>query len=120
MYDSLHVNCHPRASHTVENGINNLMEQQPDHGTHVLPLIHIDRQLAQLTGTSNWYNYVILSYNCLPQVYCGLDVGSAKLPVDQRQGIPHHLIDIIEPGEEFSAGDFYAVARAATEDIFSR
>ena len=38
------------------------------------------------------------------------------LPADRR-GIPHHLLDILSPQEEFSAGDFYARARAATADI---
>jgi tRNA dimethylallyltransferase len=40
------------------------------------------------------------------QVYRGCDVGSGKLPVDERQGVPHHLIDVVEPGATFTAGDF--------------
>jgi tRNA dimethylallyltransferase len=40
------------------------------------------------------------------QVYRGCDVGSGKLAVSDRQGIPHHLIDIVEPGSTFTAGDF--------------
>jgi tRNA A37 N6-isopentenylltransferase MiaA len=39
-------------------------------------------------------------------------------PHEQR-GIPHHLIDILSPLEEFSAGDFYTFARAATQDILN-
>lgn len=54
------------------------------------------------------------------QVYKGLDVGSDKIPVSQRMGIPHHLIDILDPSDEFSAGDFYHKARQATADILSR
>jgi len=54
------------------------------------------------------------------QVYCGLDVGSDKLPVGQRRGIRHHLIDVLPPTAEFSAGDFHDAARAATADILSR
>jgi hypothetical protein len=42
-----------------------------------------------------------------------------QLPVAQRQGIPHHLIDVLPPTEEFSAGDFYERGRAAAEDILS-
>ena len=40
------------------------------------------------------------------QVYRGVDVGSGKLPVAERQGVPHHLIDIVDPGAAFTAGDF--------------
>jgi hypothetical protein len=40
-----------------------------------------------------------------------------QLPLDQRQGIPHHLIDVREHTEEFSAGDFHDLARAAARDI---
>ncbi|MBV9223930.1 MAG: tRNA (adenosine(37)-N6)-dimethylallyltransferase MiaA, partial [Acidobacteriaceae bacterium] len=38
------------------------------------------------------------------QVYSRLDIGSAKLPFSERRGIPHHLLDILEPGEELTAG----------------
>ncbi|KAF6256678.1 IPP transferase-domain-containing protein [Scenedesmus sp. NREL 46B-D3] len=51
------------------------------------------------------------------QVYKGLDVGSDKLPVAEREGIPHHLIDILPPDAEFSAGDFHQLGRKAAEDI---
>src|SRR5690242_10602269 len=40
------------------------------------------------------------------QVYRGCDVGSGKLPLAERQGVPHHLLDIAEPGSTFTAGDF--------------
>ncbi|XP_068664424.1 tRNA dimethylallyltransferase 9 [Aristolochia californica] len=52
------------------------------------------------------------------QVYRGLDVGSAKpLPSDRKE-VPHHLIDILHPSEEYSAGQFFEDARHATKDIF--
>ncbi|CAL8468281.1 g7821 [Coccomyxa elongata] len=54
------------------------------------------------------------------QVYTGLDVGSDKILPAERRGIPHHLLDILSPREEFSAGDFYARARTATADILQR
>jgi tRNA dimethylallyltransferase len=40
------------------------------------------------------------------QVYRGCDVGSGKLSLAERQGVPHHLIDIANPGDTFTAGDF--------------
>ncbi|KAK9826713.1 hypothetical protein WJX81_000524 [Elliptochloris bilobata] len=54
------------------------------------------------------------------QVYKGLDIGSDKVCVEDRRGIPHHLIDVLEPHEEFSAGDFYDMARPVTDDILQR
>jgi len=40
------------------------------------------------------------------QVYRGFDVGSGKLPPAERGGIPHHLIDLVEPNATFTAGDY--------------
>lgn len=54
------------------------------------------------------------------QVYRGLDVGSAKLPESERQGIPHHLIDIIDPQDDFSAGEFFHRARQISDEIIQR
>ena len=48
------------------------------------------------------------------QVYRGLYIATAKVPLDERRGVPHHLIDIVEPTENFTAGDY---ARAATQSI---
>lgn len=50
------------------------------------------------------------------QVYRGLDIGTEKITKEERRGVPHHLIDIREPSENYSAGDFVAdAARLATE-----
>src|SRR5881628_2140202 len=54
------------------------------------------------------------------QVYRGLDIGTAKPSGEVRRRIPHHLIDVAEPGEDFSMGDFVRLARAAIESISSR
>ena len=35
----------------------------------------------------------------------------------ERRGIPHHLIDVLEPHQDFSAGDFYDLARPITDEI---
>ena len=53
-------------------------------------------------------------------VYRGLDVGTAKPPEALRRQIPHHLIDIVEPTEEFSAAQYQPLARAAIYDITAR
>jgi tRNA dimethylallyltransferase len=53
-------------------------------------------------------------------VYRGVDIGTDKVPAGQRGGIPHHLIDVIEPGETYSAARFAADAAAAIRDIGGR
>ncbi len=54
------------------------------------------------------------------QVYRGLDVGSAKITREEMQGVPHHLIDILDPREEFHVMAFQNLARNAIEEIQSR
>lgn len=45
------------------------------------------------------------------QLYQGMNVGTAKLPADQRGGVEHHLLDSISPGEELSVADYQTLAR---------
>lgn len=53
------------------------------------------------------------------QVYRGFDIGTAKLSEAERRGVPHHLIDIVDPQEVFAAGDFARRAREAIAGIAS-
>ena len=54
------------------------------------------------------------------QLYRGYNIGTAKVPADLRQGIPHHLIDILDPTELFTAGQYARVAREALAEIAGR
>lgn len=54
------------------------------------------------------------------QVYRGLDIGTEKITSSERRGVPHHLIDIRDPKESYSAGDFVADARRLIEEISAR
>lgn len=54
------------------------------------------------------------------QLYRGMDVGTAKVPVGERRGIPHHLLDVLDPADEASVADYQADARAAVEAIEGR
>jgi len=54
------------------------------------------------------------------QLYRLLDVGSAKPTPDERRAVPHHLIDVLWPGETCSAADYAALADAAIADIHGR
>ena len=53
-------------------------------------------------------------------VYKGFDIASAKPTIEERQGIQHYLIDIVEPEFDYSAGDYYKDAKKVIEDIISR
>ena len=54
------------------------------------------------------------------QVYRGFDIGTAKVPAAARQGVPHHLIDIVEPTDLFTAGDYARLAEAAIREVSAR
>ncbi len=54
------------------------------------------------------------------QVYRGFDIGTAKPGLDERERVPHHLIDILEPHEVYSAGEFARRALAAIADVQRR
>jgi tRNA dimethylallyltransferase len=54
------------------------------------------------------------------QVYRHFDIGTAKLAASARRGIPHHLIDMIDPDEVFTAGDYARQAREAIGSISAR
>ena len=54
------------------------------------------------------------------QVFRGLDLGSGKITPEEAKGVPHHLIDVCEPGEFFSMADFQRMAYAAIDDILTR
>ena len=54
------------------------------------------------------------------QVYRGLDLATAKVPLRERHGVPHHLIDIAEPNDNFTAGDYARLASATLRDIECR
>jgi tRNA dimethylallyltransferase len=53
-------------------------------------------------------------------VFKGMDIGTAKPTLDERGGIPHHLIDILDPSESFSTGQFRNEALALMADITAR
>ncbi len=54
------------------------------------------------------------------QVYRGLDLGTGKVTRAEMQGIPHHLIDVAEPGQQYTAADFVRDGKAAVAAIVAR
>lgn len=61
----------------------------------------------------------MLCQHCCPylQIYDLSVCAMMQISTAERRGVPHHLLDILSPREEFSAGDFYERARTATADI---
>ncbi|HEX8946737.1 MAG TPA: tRNA (adenosine(37)-N6)-dimethylallyltransferase MiaA, partial [Candidatus Paceibacterota bacterium] len=54
------------------------------------------------------------------QVYRGLDIGTEKVTLEEMQGVPHHLLDIRDPEERYSAGDFVRDTSHLIEEIHAR
>ena len=54
------------------------------------------------------------------QVYRHMDIGSAKITKEEMADVPHYLIDVLEPEEEFHVVRFQQMAKAAMTDIYSR
>ena len=54
------------------------------------------------------------------QVFRRLDLGSGKITPEEMDGVPHHLLDICDPGEFFSMADFQRLAYEAIDDIIAR
>lgn len=65
------------------------------------------------------FNGEIISGDSM-QVYRGLDIGTAKVTVEEMQGVPHHLIDVREVDESYSAADFQRAGRQAIQEIYQR
>ncbi len=70
-------------------------------------------------GLAKRINGEIISADSM-QVYRHMDIGSAKITAEEMQGVPHHLIDILDPEEEFHIVKFQELAKQALEEIYSR
>lgn len=56
-------------------------------------------------GLAKMLNAEIISGDSM-QVYKGMDIGTAKVTEEETEGVPHHLIDILEPSDTFSTADY--------------
>ncbi|HOW38509.1 MAG TPA: tRNA (adenosine(37)-N6)-dimethylallyltransferase MiaA [Candidatus Izemoplasmatales bacterium] len=65
------------------------------------------------------YGGEIISADAM-QFYRGFDIGTAKLPVSDREGVSHHLIDILDPEADFSAAEYQTMVRGAIDDLRNR
>ena len=93
-------------------------------------IIDVRRVLAVLGPTASGKSALSLSLaeslggeiiNCdSTAVYRGFDIGTDKLSLEERRGIPHHLIDIADPTEVYTAARFAEDAERAIRDIHRR
>jgi tRNA dimethylallyltransferase len=95
------------------------------------PLILLKRPLVVIAGPTGsgksalalriaqQYDGEIVNCDSL-QLYRGFDAGTAKTPSIDRRGIPHHLIDVLEPQSVYSAGDYARDARRIVAEISAR
>ena len=54
------------------------------------------------------------------QVYRGLDLGTGKITPEEMEGVPHHLLDVVEPGQPYSVAEYQQGAYAAIDQILAR
>lgn len=74
---------------------------------------HLSISLAKRTGAE------IISADSI-QVYRGMDIGSAKITKEEMSGVRHHLIDVLEPWEDFHVAKFQQMAKKAMEEIYKQ
>ena len=65
------------------------------------------------------FNGEIVSADSM-QVYRGMDIGTAKASLAEREGIPHHMLDVAEPWEDYSVARYVEQAEACCRDILAR
>ena len=68
---------------------------------------------------ASWLDGEIINGDAM-QVYKRLDIGTAKITESEMQGIPHHLLDIKEPTDNFSVAEYQQLVRAKIEEITAR
>jgi len=75
--------------------------------------------LLELFGSKDRPQAEVVSADSM-QVYRGMDIGTAKPSAQERERLPHHLIDIRDPSQQFNAGDFVRLADEACSQIAGR
>ena len=65
------------------------------------------------------YNGEVVSCDSM-QIYRGMDIGTAKPTAQEMESVPHHMLDVADPAEDFSVSQYVAMADRAVKDILSR
>ena len=74
---------------------------------------------ALAVEVAKWTNGEVVSCDSM-QIYRRMDIGTAKPTKEEMQGIPHHMIDIVEPDEAFSVSRYCELATPIVDDIIAR
>ena len=74
---------------------------------------------ALAVALAKQYNGEVVSADSM-QIYRRMDIGTAKPTVEEMEGIPHHMIDVVEPEEDFSVARYVDMASKCVDDILSR
>lgn len=69
-------------------------------------------------GLASYLNAEIISCDSM-QFYKGLDIGTAKITKAEMNGIPHHLLDILDPNEEFSVAEYQRIVRQKIQELLA-
>jgi tRNA dimethylallyltransferase len=108
----------------TSNALPQIQERLPKSGPGPTPLVAIVGPTA--SGKSSLGAWLARKYGgevlaCdSTQVYRGFDIGTAKPTPEEREGVPHHLLDLVDPGFAFTAGEYRVRAVAALEDLRHR
>ncbi len=70
-------------------------------------------------GLAQKFNFEIVSIDSM-QVYRHMNIGTAKISEEEKQGVPHHMIDVADPDEDFNTGTFERLALQSIADILNR
>ena len=65
------------------------------------------------------YNGEVVSADSM-QIYRRMDIGTAKPTEEEKQGVPHHMLDVADPEEDFSVARYVDMAAGCVDDIRSR
>ncbi|MBR2970522.1 MAG: tRNA (adenosine(37)-N6)-dimethylallyltransferase MiaA [Clostridia bacterium] len=65
------------------------------------------------------FNGEVISADSM-QIYKGMDIGTGKVTLEEADGVPHYLLDVVMPNEEYSVGQYVFDAKKAIDDIVSR
>jgi tRNA dimethylallyltransferase len=87
----------------------------PTAGGKTTLAIEVARRLGEQTGEPG----EIVSADSM-QIYLGMDIGSAKPTPSERRGVPHHLIDVADPAEQYTVSDWLDAAEVAIGSIRAR
>ena len=68
---------------------------------------------------AKWYDGEVVSCDSM-QIYRRMDIGTAKPTIEEMQGIPHHMLDVCEPDEDFSVSRYCQLATPIVDDILAR